>query len=100
MAEVTKSKWTKLGTIKASKKRDSAGKPTGSYIQLGLPKDKYNPVNVKLVVTDLKGTVLKEVTNPNIHVQDPRNRPGITDDQKKRIPEYLLRELSLAPDSN
>lgn len=92
-------KWVKLGAIKASKKKDEAGKPTGSYIQLGTPKSKFEPVNVRVIVTDLKGNVVKDVTNPNINVQNPRKRPGITDEQKSKIPDYLLAELSLAPSS-
>ena len=92
-----KKKWVKLGTLMSNKKTDSEGKPTGSYIQFGTAKSKYQPVNVKITVTDLNGNVVAEVTNPNLHVQDPRKRPGITDEQKAQIPAYILREISLPP---
>ena len=90
-------KWVKLGAIKASKKTDANGKSTGSYISLGTPKSKYEPSNVRIVVTDLKGNTLADVTNPTINVQNPRKRVGITAENLAKIPEYLLAELSLPP---
>jgi hypothetical protein len=92
-----KKKWIKLGAVKTSKTTDASGKPTSSYIQLGTPKSKFEPVNVRLIVTDLTGTVLADVTNPNLNAQDPRKRPGITEDQAKKIPAYVKAELSLPP---
>jgi hypothetical protein len=93
---MAENKWIKLGAVKASKPKD--GKSSGGmYIQLGTPKSKYEPVNVKLVITDLKGNVLREVENPNLTVQDPRKRNGITDEQKAKIPEYVKAEISLPP---
>lgn len=84
-------KWIKLGTIRKGKKGNN-------YIALGTAKSKYEPVNVKVTVTDLSGKVLAEVTNPSLNAQNPRKRAGITEEQAAKIPEYILAELSLAPD--
>ena len=82
--------WLNLGSIKV-------GKTGSSYLQLGTAKSKYKPYNIKLVVEDLDGKVLASVLNPNLNIQDPRKRPGITDDQKDKIPEWLRAEVSLSP---
>ena len=86
----SKQKWFKLGLIKK-------GKSGNNYITLGNPKGKYEPLNVEVIVTDMSGKVLTKSTNPNLNVQNPRKRPGITVEQAERIPEYILAELSLPP---
>jgi hypothetical protein len=83
-------KWIKLGSIKK-------GKTGNQYMALGSPKSTYEPVNVTVTVKDLSGKVLAEVVNPALSIQNPRKRPGITEDQLNKIPEYLLADVSLAP---
>jgi hypothetical protein len=91
MADAVKNKeWIKLGAIKK-------GKTGNNYIAFGTPKSKFGPVNVELVVKDLTGKVLATIVNPNVNVQNPRKRPGITPEQAALIPEYLLADLSLPP---
>ena len=69
--EVKKARWLQVGTIMKS----ITG--TGQYVK------------VKEDVALKKGQTLQ--------VQNPRKRPGITDEQLARIPEYVLAELYLAP---
>lgn len=90
MSTDNKAKWIKLGQVKL-------GKTGNNYISLGTPKSKFEPVNVRLVITDLQGKVLADVTNPSLNAQNPRKRPGITPEQAEKIPDYLLAELSLPP---
>ncbi len=88
MADNTK--WLKLASIKKNDKGNQ-------YISFGNLKDKYQPLSVELIVKDPSGAVLATVTNPRLTVQNPRKRPGITDEQKNKIPEFLLAEVSLPP---
>lgn len=83
-------KWHKVALIKRSK----AG---SQYLSFGNPQDKYQPVNVKVVVEDLNGKVLTEELNPVMFIQDPRKRKGITEDQAGKIPDFIRAEVSLAP---
>ena len=83
--------WHNVGTIKT-------GKTGNSYLALGNPKSKYKPVNVELVVKDLNGKVLATVVNPNLNVQDPRKRPGATEEQIASVPAFIRAEVSLPPD--
>ncbi len=82
--------WFNIGTIKT-------GKTGNSYLALGNPKSKYKPLNVELVIKDPTGKVLATVTNPNLNVQDPRKRPGITDEQRDSVPSFIKAEVSLPP---
>ena len=81
------------GILATIKKNDKGNQ----YLSLGTNKDKYMPVNVELVVKDLTGKVLATVANPKLTVQNPRKRPGITEDQLSKIPDFILADVSLAP---
>lgn len=82
--------WLKLAVIKKNDKGNQ-------YLSFGNPESKYKPVNVELVVKDAGGAVLATVTNPKLTIQNPRKRPGITEEQLAKIPEYILADVSLAP---
>lgn len=84
------SKWLTIGKVLKKK-----SPKTGLTVAFG---DKYRKINVKLVVTDANGHVLAEVENPFLNVSDPRKRPGITEEQADKIPDFLLQELSLVTD--
>jgi hypothetical protein len=81
--------WIKLGSIRK-------GKTGNSYIALGSPKDKQ-PTTVELVVKDASGAVLATVVNPMLQVQNPRKRPGATEEQIAKVPEWLVADISLPP---
>lgn len=81
--------WVKLGAIKKSDKGSQ-------YIALGI-KGKYKPCTVEVTVKDSTGKVIATATNPNITIQNPRKRKGITEEDAAKIPEFLLAELSLPP---
>lgn len=85
-----KKKWYKLGTIKESEKGTR-------YLALGSPKSTYEPVNVTVIVTDLSGKELARAVNPSLNIQNPRKRPGITEEQAAKIPAYVMAEVSLPP---
>jgi len=87
---MTKSKWLNLGSVRK-------GRSGNTYIQLGSPKDKYNPVTVELIVKDPAGNVLAKVENPALNTQNPRKRPGVTEEQLAKIPEFLLANVTLPP---
>lgn len=80
-------RYVKIGTVMENEK--------GSYVILGdnrNPKEEYN-YSVELRVLDSEGKVVHEMTNGFLSVFDPRNRPGISDEQRERIPAKLLYEL-------
>jgi len=90
--EEKKSKFKKVGAVLKGNK--------GSFIVLGNSKaknEKYN-YNVTLTLTDSKGELLAEQTNGLLSVFDPRKRPGITDEERERIPESVLMELFVVTD--
>lgn len=81
--------WFKLGSIRKSK--------TGNqYIALGDAKGK-TPYSVEIIIKDASGAVLAQATNPALQVQNPRKRPGATEEQIARVPEWLLADISLPP---
>lgn len=65
------SKWTRVGTIKKSKKGSS-------YVQV--------ENDVKLT----KGQFLS--------VMNPRKRPGITEEDLAKIPDFVVADILIAPD--
>lgn len=82
-------KYVKVGTIMNGK--------FGNFVALGNSKannEKYR-FTTELVVTDSSGKVLGKTTNGLLMVQDPRTRPGITEDQLDKIPDNVFRELVL-----
>lgn len=64
-------KWIKVGTV--LKRKDGKGR--------------YMKVNSTISLTE--GQIL--------NVQDPRNRPGITEEQLAKIPDFVVAELFLPP---
>lgn len=89
MAENTK--WYQVGRVLQKK---APGK--GVYCKLG--DDKYTQLDVTVVITDKTGEVVATVKNPVFQVRDPRQRPGITEEQAAKIPDFVRQELSLAID--
>lgn len=84
-------KWYNLGKV-MSKKAPKQG------LQIALGGDKYDKLTVTLTVTDEQGNILAQVDNPYLQVQDPRKRPGITEEQAAKIPAFIKQTLSLAVD--
>ncbi len=81
--------WFNVGQIKV-------GKTGNSYLTLGSPKSKV-PLTVELVVKDATGKVVATVTNPNLNIQDPRKRAGITEEQLALVPSWIKAEVALPP---
>jgi len=65
------SQWVKIGTIYKNKKG------TGNYLKVAA------------------GTTL--TTGQILQVMNPRKRPGITEEQLAKIPDYVVAELLLPP---
>lgn len=87
----TKNKdWLRIGSIKKSDKGHQ-------YLTLGTEKAKFKPFTVELIVKDATGKVLAHVTNPNLNVQNPRKRPGISEEDANKIPSFLMADVSLPP---
>ena len=82
-----KSNWHKVGRILVKKDE------SGQYIALGNPKDKYKPLNVKVILTDASGEVVFEAENPLVTMQDPRDNPNLKPGQAEKIPSFILAEL-------
>lgn len=84
-----KKKYTKVGAVL------KGNKPGSSFIVLGNERanqPKYQTfVDMRVCTGD--NQVLIETTNPAINVFDPRTRPGITDEERNRIPDNILFEL-------
>lgn len=77
----------KIGTVNA--KKDGSG----FYIGMGNPKGKKYAYSVELIIKDATGKVVHKVENPFVNIQDPRKRPGITEEQASKIPEFIKNEL-------
>lgn len=91
---MSKAKYTKIGIIRNSKDPEQA-KKRGPFISLGEATNS-NPKYVRHVevrVTDGEGNQLAYVKDGIITVQDPRNNPNRTEEQKAAIPAWLLKEL-------
>jgi len=76
---------------KVLKKKDGSG----NFIKLGDPDAKKYAFTVELVVKDAKGEVVAKVENPFVNIKDPRENPNLTDEQKAKIPEFILKELTV-----
>lgn len=80
-------KFHKIGTV--NRKKDGSG----FYIGMGNPKGKKYAFSVELVIKNAAGEVVHKVENPMVMIQDPRKRPGITEEQAAKIPEFIVNEL-------
>lgn len=84
-------KYTKVGTVMS--KKDN----TGVFVALGndRAKNKKYQFFVELVVKDADGNQVATTRNGILSVQDPRKRPGITEEQLSKIPDNVKHELVL-----
>jgi len=94
------SKWIKIGTVMKRK----SGK--GSYLQInsqGNP-NKNGLGAVKLSVKTESGweevAVSANQKGLILSIMDPRARPGISDDEKARVPDFVKAEIFLPPSEN
>lgn len=86
-----KKKYIKVGTV--MKKKDG----TSNFLALGQsnPKNpKYN-FTVEITIKDATGAVVGQTTNGILSIQNPRKRPGISEEQAARIPANILSEIFL-----
>jgi hypothetical protein len=67
---------------------------SGSYIQLGDVNNRKSPYRVKLKVEDANGNEIVVCENPFIMIQDPRDNPNLSDENKAKIPEFILADLT------
>ncbi len=83
-------KYQKVGTVQLKKDK------SGSTVKLGVyNKNPQYAVNVDIRVRDAQGNTVAQGTDCFLMLQDPRNRPGITEDQVSKIPDFLLHDLVL-----
>lgn len=84
-----KGKFTKVGSILSKN-----GKP-GSFVVLGDENNKNEQyrTTVEIRVKDSSGKVLAQTKNGFLTLLDPRNRPGISEEQSEKIPARLQAEL-------
>lgn len=83
-------RFIKVGSVMTKK-----APKTGVHIGTG---DKFRKLNVNVTVTDESGNTVAQATNPFLHVQDPRKRPGATEEEVAKIPTWLKQELFLVVD--
>lgn len=89
MEQGNKKKYTKVGAVLKGTKGDN------TFIVLGNTKsrnEKYN-YNVEVRVTDNQGNVITQQKNGILSVFDPRKRPGLSEEDAKKIPDSVLFEL-------
>ena len=80
-------KWHKVG--KVVRKKDK----TGSFIALGDSNSRKFPFDVDIRIRNAAGEEVFVGTNVILNVQDPRNNPNLSEEQKKKIPDFILNEL-------
>lgn len=83
-------KFIKVGTVQAKK--------SGDGVTVSLGSNSKNPkyaTTTEIVVRDGQGNVLGKAQGGYLMVQDPRQRPGITEDQASKIPDWIKYELVL-----
>ena len=82
--------YVRLGSVLRKKDKN------GSFIVTGntYGEEKYH-YTVELTVKDSRGKVIAQATNPLISVQDPRKKPGLSEEQVEKIPQALMAELTL-----
>lgn len=88
-----KKKYTKIGTVLLGQ--------YGEFITLGDEKNnnanfKYN---VEIRVTDNEGKKLFQGKNVRISMLDPRNKPGLTEEKREKIPKAISSELFIISDA-
>lgn len=83
-------KFTKVGSVQ--RKKDNSG----SSVKLGVyNKNPQFAQTVDIRVRDAQGNVVAGGTDVYLILQDPRNRPGITEEQRERIPSFIEQDLVL-----
>jgi uncharacterized protein YxjI len=64
----------------------------GVNIVLG---DSYKKLKVVVTISDANGNVVAEVENPRLFVRDVRENPNLTEEQRAKIPNWVLQDLTL-----
>ena len=81
------SKFFKVGKVLLKKDK------TGRYISLGDPNGKKYAYTVDIRIKNAADETVFQGTNCAVFMQDPRKRPGITEEQSEKIPSFILEEL-------
>jgi len=80
-------KFHRIGRI--LRKKDKAGE----YISLGDPNNRKFPYHLDIRIRDETDNVVFQGTDCFVTIQDPRANPNISEENKARIPEFILSEL-------
>lgn len=80
----------KVGTLNLKKDR------SGQTIKLGVPsKNPKYQYFVDIRVRDSQGNTVAVGSDCFLRLLDPREREGITEEQKEKIPEFILKDVVL-----
>lgn len=82
-------KYHRLG--KVLKRKDGKGR----FISLGDPNNRKYPFSVDIRIRNNKEEVIFQGTDVIVNIQDPRDNPNLTEEQKERIPDFILEELTI-----
>lgn len=83
----------KVGNVQLKKDR------SGTTVALGnVSKNSKYATNIEIIVRDGEGNELARSTNGFLKVENPRTRPGITEEQAAKIPDWIKNELYLVVD--
>lgn len=84
---MSKTKFHKVGQLLMKKDK------SGEYMTLGRPNDKKYAYSVAIKIFNANGEEVYLGQNPMIMIQDPRKRPGITEEQAAKIPDFVVADL-------
>lgn len=83
-------KFHKVGNVQMKKDRSGTTIALGNY-----NKNPAYQTTVEMIVRDAQGNVLAKQVGGFLQVSDPRKRPGITEEQVEKIPEWIKYEINL-----
>lgn len=97
MANTKKGKFTKVGAILSKQ-----GGKSGSFVVLGDENNKNEQyrTTVEIRVKDASGKVVAQTKNGFLTILNPRNRPGISEEQAEKIPARLEAELFIVENND
>lgn len=83
----------KVGVVQSKKSGDGVTVKLGNYSK----NEKY-ATTTEVIVRDNQGNVLAHAKDGYLQVVNPRERDGITEEQRNRIPDYIRNELYVIVD--
>ena len=95
MAKDSKKKYHKIGAVLRTAKND------GVFVALGnsKAKDAKYRNHVEITLKDDSGKVLASTVDGTFAVFNPRQRPGISDEDAAKIPDKVVSELFIVKDA-